>query len=179
MKKIFALLISLLAFNSYAGLISIETNESSVAAGDVLSVSLIATDFDEFDVFDFDFNFNRDIFTFDDSSLQSDLPLDDGLFTLGLIYNVVDQHIAMSFFDFLPVSGDFLLAKFDLIATMTGTSEFSITNSEFYNTTGLLDVDVSARAQADVVAATQVSEPSTWLILMVSSLIVFNRRRFT
>lgn len=172
------ILMLIAGFNAKAGLIEVEVDQNEVALGSSVTVSLIASGFDEFDLFDLDFFFDTSLFTYDSASLLSDLPLDDGLFTLGLLAEQQSDHLALSFFDFLPFAGsDFLLAKFDLVSLGNGTSDFSIANASFDNLFGPLAVVHSSVQQVRVNNSTAVPEPATWALLSLASLFLFARRR--
>lgn len=171
------LMMLLVGFNAKAGLIEIDVDQNEVSAGSSVTVSLIATGFDEFDLFDLDFVFDNSLFTYDNGSLQSDLPLDDGLFVLGLLATPVGDHLALSFFDFIPfVGGDFLLAKFDLVSSGKGVSDFSFANVSFDNLFGPLTVVNSSVQQVRVNGSTAVPEPATWALLVLSMLFIFAKR---
>lgn len=182
MKKIIMLLVALIGFNANAGVIKIEVDSPEVTAGESVSVSLIASGFTDIYGFDFDLNFNSDIFTFDAGSLTSDLPLFDG-FLYGLLVEEVDavgfdKHIGVNFLDALPVSSDFVLATFDLIALSPGLSEFSMTESWFFdlNFSPVL-VDTSNTNQAIIASSKPIPEPATWLLALMPALLLLAKRR--
>lgn len=181
MKKIIMLLVALIGFNANAGVIKIDVDSPEVSAGESVTVSLIANDFSEFDSFDFDLNFNTDIFTFDETSFTSDLPAFDGVL-FGLLVEEVhplgfDKHIAMSFFDLFPASGDFVLAKFELIALTAGLSEFSLSDASFFGAGLPLDVDTSNTNQAIIASSKPIPEPATWLLALMPALLLLAKRR--
>ncbi len=165
----------MIGFNANAGLITMTVDEADVEVGSAVTVSLIATSFEEFDLFDFDFNFDDSLFTYDPLSLQSDLPLDDSGFGLGLLVSALSDHLAMSFFGFTPFpGGDFLLAKFELIAQAPGKSDFYLADSSFFGSSGLLIVDTSTTNSVE--AATSVPEPSSWLLILMPILLLGARK---
>lgn len=171
----------LVGFNSQAALIEIAVDQDTVAVGSSVSVSLIATDFGQFDLFDLDLNFSTSLFAYDNTSLQSDLPLDDGFLTLGLIGSALTDHLALSFFDSASFAGgDFLLAKFNLVALAAGVDELSISDVTFDDFIGgALIVDSSSLQELRVTESTSVPEPSSWMLLLFATLGlgVFGTRR--
>lgn len=177
MKKYIMLIMLLTGFNAKAGVIEIKLDQTSTTIGSSVEVSLLASNFDAFDLFNFDFIFDSPIFSYDPLSLQSDLPLDDGFLTLGLIGTSLLNHLALSFFDFDSFAGgDFLLAKFKLTAIGNGVSNFSLENVEFYEPFAIdqmVNIDSSSIESATVIG---VPEPTTWLLL-IPALFMLKRRQ--
>jgi hypothetical protein len=157
MKKLivaFALFVSL---SANASIISIDISDPSVSVGEKISVSLIASGFEDFDTFDLDFDFDTSVFSYDPSSLVSDLITG---FTFEV--NQVPDGMALSLFNFTAFNGDFLLASFDLIAISEGITQFTFSDALFSDTfvETVLVVDISDSDLAEVVAA-EVSAPAT------------------
>lgn len=162
MKKLIAALALFVGLNVNAGLISIVISDTNVDIGETVSVTLNATGFGDFDTFDFDFDFNTSIFSYDASTLVSDLS--SGIFEV----NQVDgEGMALSFLDFAPRSGDFLLASFDLIAQSAGVATFSMGDALF----GDLIIDISATQSV------QVSTPATLGIFTIAAFAFAGFRR--
>ncbi|WP_299084493.1 hypothetical protein [uncultured Paraglaciecola sp.] len=172
MKKFIAVLTLFVGLSANAGLISIELSEPSVAVGETVSINLVATGFGEFDTFDLDFDFDTSVFNYDPTSLASDLDL-------GILFEVnqVGEGMALSFYDFSPVNGDFLLASFDLVAVGEGQSTFAFSDVLFTDTlfdTDLI-VDTSDIQTGEVVTA--VSAPATLGLFTISLLGLVGVRR--
>ncbi|MCJ8321766.1 MAG: cohesin domain-containing protein [Colwellia sp.] len=166
MKKIILIISLLFGFNAQAGLISIELSDDHVGVGESITVNLIASDFSPFDTFDFDFEYNTSLFSYEMDSLTSDLSL-----ALPLFFGATENGngLAISFVDFFPyLNTDFVLASFEITATSVGSSEFSLGNVLFSDFFTPIDVDSSAQASASI------PEPSTW-ILFLGALMLFGR----
>jgi hypothetical protein len=173
------------SINVQAGFIDIELSSNTVASGDSINVSLWADSFSDFDAMYFDFEFDNSLFAYQAPSLQSELPAFDGF--LGL--EVIEQFygLSLSFLDFdaftdlnLDSDNKFLIASFDLLALSSGNSAFSITNQ----TAGLFNpntfdvdpqpIDTSTPQSA---SATNVPEPSSFAIFMLSALMLVRRKK--
>lgn len=185
MKKFIAMLTLLIGFNANAGLLTIDISSDDVSVGDSVVVTISASNFDDSDMFWFDFNFNNSIMSFNDSSLSSYLTLvDDNADFNGLAVTPEDYGLEFYFStdDFLlNASGDFVLASFNLLADAAGVVDFSIFGlsvyGEFEETdpytvafTGSDSVNVSANSVS-------VSEPSTVFMMMFASLALVSARR--
>jgi len=182
MKKFIAMLTLLIGFNANAGLLTIDISSDDVVVGDSVSVTISASNFDDSDMFWFDFNFDNSVMSFDENSISSDLTLsnDDN----GLAVTPEDYGLAFLFStdDFLlNASGDFVLASFNLIADAAGVTDFSIFDlvvfSEFEETdpytvafTGSDSVNVNANSVS-------VPEPSTVFMMMFASFALVSARR--
>jgi hypothetical protein len=182
MKKFIAMLTLLIGFNANAGLLTIDISSDDVVVGDSVSVTISASNFDDSDMFWFDFNFDTSIMSFDDSSLSSDLTLsndDNGLavtpedYGLGFLFSTDDF--------LLNASGDFVLASFNLLADAAGVVDFSIFDlavfGDFEETdpytvalTGPGSVNVNANSVS-------VPEPSTVFMMMFASFALISARR--
>lgn len=167
----------LISVNANAGLIEIKPDHNNVNVGETIDITLAASDFASFDIFDLDFFYDTSLFTIDLLSLQSDLPLDDGYLTLGLIASSGVNNLALSFYDFTPfVGGDFLLVKFTLTAIKSGVSNFTLGNVAFYEpfvNYAMTDIDSFDRNSAKI---NNVPEPATWLLLLIPSLVMLRKR---
>ena len=151
MKKLIAALALFVGLNVNAGIISIETSDTNVDIGETVSVTLNATGFGDFDFFDFDFDFNTSIFSYDASTLMTDLDPFAGFFVVSETAN----GMALSFGDVFIVSGDFLLASFDLIVESAGATSFSMGDALFGDSFGddlIPDVSAAQRVQASTPA---------------------------
>lgn len=162
MKKFIAALALFVGLSANANVINIAVSDSNVALGETVSVSLIASGFEDFDSFDFDFDFDTSVFSYDSSSLISDLS-----FGLAFEVNQVADGMALSFFDFSPVNGDFLLASFDLIALSSGFSSFSIGDLLFSDTIFQTDLVVTADNTLEV-EVSDVPAPATLGLLTLA-----------
>ena len=169
MKKFIAALALFVGLSANANIISIEFGDTNIAVGETVTVSLLATDFADFDTFDFNFDFDTSVFSYDASTLLSDL-------SLGLVFEVnqVPDGMALSFFDFNIVNGDFLLASFDLIAVDEGLTNFTLSDAIFADgpVTSLV-VDTSDA----VVASASVSAPATLSLFAIAILGLAGFRR--
>ena len=172
MKKLIATLALFVGLNVNAGIITIETTDTNVDIGETVSVNINATGFAPFDTFDFDFDFDTSIFGYDPSTLVSDL-------SSGFFFDVgqVDgQGMALSFLDFFPKNGDFLVASFDLISLSAGSTSFSLGDGDFSQTDILgnvfgIAVDTSANQSV------QVSTPATLGIFAIAAFAFAGFRR--
>ncbi len=170
MKQLIFILALLFSLQAHAGLISIDVTNNNVSQGQSITVNLQAKNFAAFDSFDFDFQFNNSLFAFDATTFSSDLT------TLNPLQFVATENrngVSIAFVDFFPVSTtDFLLASFDLTAVAVGNSNFSLGNATFSLldtftlNTSILAIDTSAVASATVL--NKVTEPSTWLMLLLA-----------
>lgn len=172
MKKIIIMLALLVGFNANAGLIEIELSDNNVEVGERIEVQLIASNFDEFDIFGFNLQFDTSVFNFDESTLGSDL---FGLLTVFGTFDGIQLSDGAGFLfaDFSPVSvGDFLLASFDLVAVREGSTEISLANAEFFEpfpSSSSLSIDTNATASA------KVPEPSAFVLLLLAGMFIFAR----
>lgn len=161
----------LLAFQSQAGVIQIQTTADPLAVDDKVVVELIASNFSEFDLFDLDFIFDSAIFSFEPASLFSDL-------ASAFIFEVhaSGNRLSISFLDWAAMSGDFLLARFELKALKNGSSQLSIGQADFYAPGGS---DAMAGIQSNTtqlnVGAAAVPAPAA-LVLMLSGLLLLAAR---
>jgi len=159
-----------------AGLITVSVDQDSVAVGESVELTLSATAFEEFDVFDLNINFDTSLFTFMPQTFASDL--DD----FSLLWNQVTNGVAISFVDFFPASGDFLLAKFELTAIESGSTNFDLLVSEFslsdpfdiFAPATPVNAEVSGQAFASV---TSVPEPGMLSILFLGLLALVGSNR--
>jgi len=185
MKKFIAMLTLLIGFNANAGLLTIDISSNDVVVGDSVSVTISASDFDESDMFWFDFNFDNSVMSYDNSSLNSGLALsDDNAESNGLAARPEDYGLAFLFSTdefLLNASGDFVLASFNLIADAAGVVDFSIFDlavfGDFEETdpytvafTGSDSVNVNANSVS-------VPEPSTVFMMMFASFALVSARR--
>jgi hypothetical protein len=172
MKKLIAALAFFVGLNVNAGLISIVTSDTNVDIGETVTVNLNATGFGLFDTFDLDFDFNTSIFSYDASTLLTDL--DFFLFEV----NQVPDGMALSGLDFSPVDGDFLLASFDLIAESAGVATFSMGDALFSEFLSDLDTDTSDTQSIEVsTPIVQVSTPATLGIFAIAAFAFAGFRR--
>lgn len=162
----------LMTFQSQAGVIQIQTTADPLAVDDKVVVELIASNFSEFDLFDLDFIFDSSIFSFEPASLFSDL-------ASAFIFEVhaSGNRLSISFLDWAAMSGDFLLARFELKALKNGNSQLSIGQADFYAPGGS---DAMAGIQSNTtqlnVGAAAVPAPAA-LVLMLSGLFLLAARR--
>ena len=175
MKKLIAALALFVGLNVNAGIISIETSDTNVDIGETVSVTLNATGFGDFDFFDFDFDFNTSIFSYDASTLMTDLDPFAGFFVVSETAN----GMALSFGDILIFGGDFLLASFDLIAQSAGVATFSMGDALFGDIFGDdLNIDISATQSVEVsTPIVQVSTPATLGIFAIAAFAFAGFRR--
>jgi hypothetical protein len=181
MKKLITLITFLLALNANAGLINIDIVETNIDNGDSIAVTINALNFDETDMFDFDFVYDNLIFAYQASSLTSGLNIFDNQAPwLGL--EVVERGFGLSF-DFwgdilAPVDGSFTIASFNLTATNEGASTFNV--RDFYSFGAFDDYDVTFSNSSAVSvssAAQAVPEPSSIAIMMIAGLALFTSRK--
>lgn len=168
-----------LPLSANAGIITVSVDQTEVAVGDSVEVSLLATGFDFFDVFDLDVLFDSSVFSYDSASFSSDLPS----FPFGVSALETPTELAISFVDFLPYAGgDFMLAQFNLTALTAGVTDFSLNISEF----SLSDpFDIFAPAQQlsvsvdgqSSVTVTSVPEPTTVFLMLVAIAVISLSRK--
>jgi hypothetical protein len=158
-----------------AGLITVSVDKSSVGVGETVELTLNATNFDAFDFFDLTVNFDTTLFSFSAASLSS------GLWGI-MEANEVTSGVAISFVDFIPTSGDFLLAGFELTALESGSTNFDTVVNEF----GLSDpFDIFAPAtpvNAEVsgqafTSVTSVPEPGMLSIMLLGLIALFGSNK--
>ncbi len=171
--------------NANAGLITVNISSDTVATGSAINVEINGSNFVESDMFWFDFNFDNTIFSFDSVSMSSDLSLVDS--SLGAFdgLEVTSESFGLGFLFsdvFSPVTGDFTIATFDLVAETEGTSSFDISGLDGFaidfNVTPSYDVNF-ANGNSVNSEAVSVAEPSTIflaLMLLVPFLLSANRR---
>ena len=161
--------------NAKAGLITVSIDQNSVGVGETVEVTLYASGFDSFDIFDLNVNFDTSMFSFLPLTFMSDLP------SFGLLSNQVASGVAISFLDFFPSSGDFLLAKFELTALLSGFTNFDLVVNEFalsdpfdiFALATPVNAGVSGQASATVAS---VPEPSTLAIFALGMMGLASRR---
>lgn len=168
MKKLIAIFALFVGLSANANMISIEISDTNVSVGEVVSVNLLATNFEDFDTFDFDFDFDTSVFNYDPTSLASALDF-------GLVFEVnqVADGMALSFLDFFPVSGSFLLASFDLIAVGEGSTSFSFSDVSFSDSFFATDLEVNTSARD----AAKVSAPATLGLFAMAAIALIGFRR--
>ncbi|NRA72265.1 MAG: PEP-CTERM sorting domain-containing protein [Gammaproteobacteria bacterium] len=178
MKKFIAIMALILGFSANASLLTIDVQSNEVNVGDSLTVTINAQNFVDTDIFWVDFAFDTSVFSFDSASLTTDLTLFDGVDPFyGLEFESQSDGISFNFLTdlFTPVTGDFVLASFDLIAMAVGVSDFGATGSDYA-------VDYSASyvgtSLTQVNAAVSVPEPSIALMMLVAgfALVRVNRK---
>ncbi|ALO35803.1 hypothetical protein CMT41_14555 [Colwellia sp. MT41] len=181
MKKFIAMLTLLIGFNANAGLLTIDISADEVSVGESVLVTISASNFDETDMFWFDFNFDNSVVSYDASSLSSGLTLaDDNINFNGLEVSAEDFGLAFNFFtdDFsIRAAGDFVLASFNLIAGSEGFTDFSIAN--FFNPSAFDDYTIafSGASSVNVSSAVAVSEPSAVFMMMLAGFALVSSRR--
>lgn len=166
------LLSALMAFQSQAGVIQIQTTQDPLAVNDHVVVELVASNFSEFDLFDLDFIFDSSIFSFEPASLFSDLA---SAFIFEV--NANGNRLSFSFLDWAAMSGDFLLARFELKALKNGGSVLSIGQADFYapgSNDGMTGIQ-SNTTQLNVGAAA-IPAPAA-IVLMLSGLLLLAARQ--
>jgi hypothetical protein len=159
-----------------AGLITVLVDQNNVSIGETVELTLTATNFDAFDIFDLAVNFDTELFSFIPQTFESDLP------GFGLFWNQVSNGVAISFVDFLPSSGDFLLAKFELTALQAGSSHFDLIVNEFalsdpidiFAPATAVDAQVSGQVFTSV---TSVPEPGMLSIMLLGFMAFVCRKR--
>jgi hypothetical protein len=176
MKKLFTLFLLVLSLNVNAGIISLDVSDTDITNGEEVMVSILASDFAPTDTFNFDLVFDTSMFSYDDSSLTSDLFVSNS-FSLFEV-NAFDGFIAFSFLDFFdPISDtDFVLASFNLTALTEGNSDFMFENVEFYapfDGGDAILLPVSSNSDINIQAsAASVPEPSTWVLVVFALLTI-------
>lgn len=164
MKKLFMVLALVANFTAQAGIISVNVSETTVAAGDSISVDIIATDFEPLDTFSFRLDLDTALLSYDPINLMSDLSVSNPFGFLEV--NDFNGYIAFSFLDFDPIlTPNFTLASFTLNALSAGNSTFNFSAVEFYQG-GFLPVIIDSSSTASV-NVTEVPEPATWSLLTV------------
>jgi len=185
MKKFIAMLTLLIGFNANAGLLTIDLSSDKVSVGDSVSVTISASDFDESDMFGFDFNFDTSIMSYEQSTLSSGLALFDADFGMFDGLEVASETFGLAF-DFssfdpaLNASGDFVLASFDLVANAAGFTDFSVFDLAVYNffeETDPYTVAFSGADSVNVTSSVAVSEPSAAFMMMLAGFALVSSRR--
>ena len=158
--KIAAILTFLVGFQANANLITIQLDSTEVAVGETINVSLWADFTDSVDTLGFDFIYNTSVFALVDGSVVTDL-LNDGF---DYFFETAENAtgLGLAYFSFADtLSGNFLLASFELVALQTGSSDFSLDTLLLSNEALFEDYDLEpvAGKSADVLAA--VSAPAS------------------
>ncbi|MDO6508809.1 PEP-CTERM sorting domain-containing protein [Colwellia sp. 4_MG-2023] len=171
------------SINVQAGLIDIELSNNDVALGNTLNVKLWGSSFTEFDTLFVDLEFDISLYSFQPATVQSELPLFDGLWGLEVTEQFFGANLTFygetSFTD-QNIDGDdqFLLASFDLLAIAEGNSDFQIDTlygplvALGLGDSQLIDVGPSVNA-----VSTSVPEPSSFAIFMLSALMLVRRKK--
>ena len=152
-------------------MITILVDQNNVEVGETIEVTLNATGFDQFDFFDLNLNFDTALFSFIPLSFSSDLP------TLAMAWDQVSNGVAISFLDFFPSSGDFVLGQFELTAISTGVSNFSLVVNEFalsdpidiFAPPTIVNAEVSGQVSASVPEPSALSVMLIGLLLLISN----------
>ena len=181
MKKLITLITFILAFNANAGQINIDITETTINNGESIAVTLSALNFDETDTFDFDFEYDSLMFSYQANSLTSDLDI-FGSQDPWLGLEVAQWGFGLSF-DFwgdifAPVDGNFTIASFNLTAENEGLSTFNVI--DFYSLGAFDDYDVTfthSNAVSVTSAAQAVPEPSSIAIMMIAGMALFFSRK--
>lgn len=155
MKKLIAALTLLLSLQANAGVISIELNNDYVNVGDVVEVTVLATEFNAFDTLNVDIEFDTSLFSVDELSLGGDLFTADPFATFfsGQVFGAAFTFLSFDLF----AGGDFTIATFDLTAIAAGGTEFLLTNI-LANDFAFGPIDAVA---ADQNVSVKVSAPAT------------------
>ena len=173
MKKLIAALALFVGLSANASVITIEISDTYVDVGETVSVSLLATGLSDFASFSLSFDFDTSVFNYDPSSLVTGLNLDPSFSDFGGTQKGDSLNLSLfSLFD--SFSGDFLLAKFDLIAVAGGLSSFGLSAPVFEGSfipSTVLDVDTSDTG------LTKVSAPATLGLLAMAGLALVGLRR--
>jgi len=181
MRKLITLITFILAFNANAGVINIDIAETTINNGDSIAVTISAQDFDETDMFGFNFEYDNSIFSYIASSLSSDLDIFDNQDPwLGL--EVAEWGFGLSF-DFVgemsaPVDGNFAIANFNLMSTNEGSSTFNVNDFFSFGAFDDYSVTFSNSNAVTVASAPQaVPEPSSIAIMMIGFIALFTSRK--
>ncbi|GHE81846.1 PEP-CTERM sorting domain-containing protein [Thalassotalea profundi] len=174
MKNFIICILLMFSMKANAGLITVNISSDTVAVGSAISVEINGSNFVESDMFWFDFNFDNSIFSFDIANLTSELILVDS--SLGLFdgLGITSESFGLGFLFsdmFAPVSGDFNIATFELVAETVGTSFFDISGLDGFAT----DFNITPSyivnfSNGNTVSseATSVPEPSTLFIALLA-----------
>ena len=186
MKNIFLLLAVLISFNSNAALISISLDKSQYQLNETISGQLVVSEFTEsLGGFWAQLNFEPVVLSME--SWQFGNGFDDGLGSLQFDeYNESGGSLYLGDYSDLFADTNVLLANQGtefVLASFTAKSNSAGSHMLTSNDFGLLNfgndfVDVNFVPQnINVVNATQVPEPGTWL-LMFASLLILGRSQF-
>ena len=186
MKNIFLLLAVLISFNSNAALISISLDKSQYQLNETISGQLVVSEFTE-SLGGFWAQLNFDPVVLSMESWQFGNGFDDGLGSLQFDeYNESGGSLYLGDYSDLFADTNVLLANQGtefVLASFTAKSNSAGSHMLTSNDFGLLNfgndfVDVNFVPQnINVVNATQVPEPGTWL-LMFASLLILGRSQF-
>lgn len=174
MKSFIICILLMISMKANAGLITVNISSDTVGVGSAVSVEINASNFVESDMFWFDFNFDNSIFSFDIANLTSELTLVDS--SLGLFdgLGITSESFGLGFLFsdmFTPVSGDFNIATFELVAETAGTSFFELSNLDGFATDFSVTPSYAVNfSNGNTVSseATSVPEPSTLFIALIA-----------
>ncbi|MGJ8681358.1 cohesin domain-containing protein [Paraglaciecola sp.] len=131
--KIFKMIMAaalLISSQANANMITIDLDDTNVAVGETVNVSLFASFTDAVNVINFDFIFDTNLFSFVAGSETTPLPVDGIFDVFGAVANPLGVGLGYSsLFD--VVTGDFLFASFQLERTQVGDTDFSLQSNEF------------------------------------------------
>lgn len=178
MKKLIAALAFFVGFTANANLITLEVSDNLVGAGDTVQVTVLGSFTEEFDTLFFDVEFDTDIFTFEGSSLYSDLtafvdPTSDTFSVTSELFGV-SVGLLLDFLSFPIAAGDYVLAQFELTASDDGNTTLNLANElvASANAPTGFSVDVEGRSQSVAVSA-----PATLGLFGMACLALFGFRR--
>ena len=175
MKNLLMALLLTIGFQANAGLISLNVSSGNVAVGESISVDIIASGFTDSDTFNFDLNYDTSVFSFDSTSLLSDLSLSNPLAIFEV--NEFTGYLAFSFLDFDSFSGDFTLASFTLNTLSEGNSQLVFDNVSFYQGGfSPITVDSSSSVSIQAQQATSVPEPAMLFMLPLAFVLMMRKK---
>lgn len=179
---IFSILLTLClgSFSANANIIlSLDIPDSNIDINDSFIINLLATTntpSDAFLAWSLDFDFDTNFLSLDS------LTINPAFSSFGV--NILSGQVPFNFpFPPQAVSGsNLLLASFNFTALSSGNPLFSITapqglNSGFSNTFGQPIQYALTQKNININGITAVPEPATWLLLLIPSLFLLNKRR--
>ncbi|MDF2178849.1 cohesin domain-containing protein [Aliiglaciecola sp. CAU 1673] len=169
MKKFIALCALVLGFNANAALINLSLDNIDVNVGDEVTLTIEATGLVDIASFQFDLLFDASMFSYANDGMGNAFLDSSDLFG-ALSFGAFDNGtgLGFGFVDFMPLTGDVLVASIKFTALAAGSFDFGLANALFSNSS-FEDVAVDLAQSVSVRAnANAVPEPAAWALMLLA-----------